>query len=106
VLSVRDVKYARRREAAAAEAQAAEDRAAAARVAAAERRRVGRSGDRRAPESAQNDHSHRHFGFRRGAPSTAEQAGSGRPESGQQTDYQPAHLDEHSSSGATSNQER
>lgn len=99
VLSVRDVRFARRREAAATQARAAEDRAAARRV---ERERsAAGSRDARQREDVQNDaHAHRHFGFRRGA-STEQERSAQR----QDPNYQPAHLDE-PSSGASSSNER
>ncbi len=100
VLSVRDVRFARRREAAAAEARAAEDRAAARRVE-RERQRSAGSPDARQREDVQNDaHAHRHFGFRRGGAST-EQERSAQAEQGA---YQPSHLDERSSGASSSNE--
>jgi hypothetical protein len=128
VRSVRDVRLARRREAAAAEARAAEDRAAAARVRAAERdRQRGVEGpnrpadapnrpadgqnrpvdpqNRRAPENAQNDHAHRHFTFRRGAAGSDRRMRQDEAAAAQQPGYQPTHLDERSS-GAGSAPER
>jgi hypothetical protein len=115
VLSVRDVRFARRREAAAAEARAAEDRAAARRAQRAEQDRSAGSRDARQREDVQNDsHAHRHFGFRRGASTEGDRSPQAQQDTrlpqGQQPGreqqdpgYQPAHLDERSSGARSSN---
>jgi hypothetical protein len=95
VRSVRDVKAARRREAAAADARAADDHTASRPAAA------GRTTEQR--EDVQNDdHAHRHFSFRRNA------SGNGDPQASTSTQdpgYRPAHSEQRSS-GATSINER
>lgn len=100
VRSVRDVKLARRREAAAAEARAAEDRAAAARVNAAERRRAAEAGSSRPGENVQNDNERRQVGSSSGGPDESRHAAPA-----QDPGYHPAHQDDRSS-GATSASER